>query len=206
MYKQFILPLLGLMVVSSCRTPVHVERDNSVNLDNYKTYMWVDTRREENDESARASQYADISVRNYVNSELQELGWKEVAENPDALVSYDILVERDVVRQSDAVYSEPFSRFYYNPYTKRWGRIYYPSQFIGYDNYEVPVREGTITISLIDAQNDRRIWQGWSTEDLNNNRFTSTEIGKVVRNIFLKFSDEVAIRYKNCQQKCWQFF
>ena len=194
MYKQFILPLLGLMVVSSCRTPVHVERDNSVNLDNYKTYMWVDTRREENDESARASQYADISVRNYVNSELQELGWKEVAENPDALVSYDILVERDVVRQSDAVYSEPFSRFYYNPYTKRWGRIYYPSQFIGYDNYEVPVREGTITISLIDAQNDRRIWQGWSTEDLNNNRFTSTEIGKVVRNIFLKFSDEVAIR------------
>lgn len=194
MYKQFILPLLGLMVVSSCRTPVHVERDNSVNLDNYKTYMWVDTRREENDESARASQYADISVRNYVNSELQELGWQEVAENPDALVSYDILVERDVVRQSDAVYSEPFSRFYYNPYTKRWGRIYYPSQFIGYDNYEVPVREGTITISLIDAQNDRRIWQGWSTEDLNNNRFTSTEIGKVVRNIFLKFSDEVAIR------------
>jgi hypothetical protein len=194
MYKQFILPLLGLMVVSSCRTPVHVERDNSVNLDNYKTYMWVDTRLEENDESARASQYADISVRNYVNSELQELGWKEVAENPDALVSYDILVERDVVRQSDAVYSEPFSRFYYNPYTKRWGRIYYPSQFIGYDNYEVPVREGTITISLIDAKNDRRIWQGWSTEDLNNNRFTSTEIGKVVRNIFLKFSDEVAIR------------
>ena len=194
MYKQFILPLLGLMVVSSCRTPVHVERDNSVNLDNYKTYMWVDTRLEENDESARASQYADISVRNYVNSELQELGWKEVAENPDALVSYDILVERDVIRQSDAVYSEPFSRFYYNPYTKRWGRIYYPSQFIGYDNYEVPVREGTITISLIDAKNDRRIWQGWSTEDLNNNRFTSTEIGKVVRNIFLKFSDEVAIR------------
>jgi hypothetical protein len=129
-----------------------------------------------------------------VNEELKDLGWKEVTENPDALVSYDFLVEREIVSQSDPVYTQPFNRYYYNPYTRRWNSIYFPSQFIGYDNYEVPVREGTLTISLIDAKTDRRIWQGWTTEEMNNSRLTSVEIGKSIRNIFNRFDDAVASR------------
>ena len=48
------------------------------------------------------------------------MGWHEVADNPDALISYDILVERSTEQRSDPVYSQPFTRSYYNQFTKRW--------------------------------------------------------------------------------------
>jgi len=149
--------------------------------------MWVDTRANENDKSSKATAYADISIHNSVNAELNKLGWREVNDNPDALVSYDVLVERSIDQRSDPVYSRSFTRMYYNPYTRRWGTIYYPSQFLGYQNYEVPVKEGTITISILDSHSDKIVWQGWTTENLNYSRLTENEIDRSVRNIFNKF-------------------
>lgn len=175
------------IAVTSCSSPAYVQKDEGANLNNYKTYMWVDTRSNENDNSARAAAYADISVRNAVNAELRKAGWMEVSENPDALLSYDILVERTTERQSDPVYSQPFTRTYYNPRTRRWATFYYPSQFLGYQNYEVPVKEGTITISIHDAQSDKAVWQGWTSESMNYSRFTDDEIRRSVKNIFRKF-------------------
>jgi hypothetical protein len=131
-------------------------------------------------------------MRNAVNAELRKAGWREVTENPDVLVSYDVLVERTTEQQKEPVYSQPFTRMYYNPYRRQWSTIYYPSQFMGYQVYESPVREGTITVTLIDAKTDKNIWQGWTTERMDNSRITDSEITRSVRNIFGKF--DVAMR------------
>jgi len=187
LWKFFgIVALAGLSTVS-CRSPVYVQKDESVNLRNYHTYTWVETRVSENDNSRRATAYADRAVRNAVNAELSKQGWREVRNNPDVLLSYDVLVERSRERQTDPVYSQPFTRWYYNPYMRRWGTIYYPSQFVGYQNYEVPVKEGTITVTMTDAGTDKIAWQAWTTERLNYSRLTQDEISKSVRNIFNKF-------------------
>ena len=180
---------LSLVIIfcAGCSSPVYVQKDDSISLSQYKTYMWENTRHSEEDNSTRAAEFADISVRNSVNAELRKLGWQEVTENPDALLSYDILVERSIEQKSDPVYTQPFSRMYYNPRLGRWSRIYYPSQFMGYQTYEVPVKEGTITISIVDAKSDKAIWQGWTTENMNYARFTSDEIARGVKNIFKKF-------------------
>jgi len=172
------------VIFNSCSTPAYVEKATDVQLSNYKTYMWVDTKTTENDASARATSFVDIPVHNAVNAELQDWGWTEVSDNPDVLISYDVLVERNVERQSDPVYSQPISRLYYNPYTRRWSRIYYPSQFLGYQDYQVPVREATITVSMMDADNDKKIWQGWTTERLGNAGISDLDVRKSVRNIF----------------------
>jgi hypothetical protein len=186
-----LVALVGISTVS-CKSPVYVQKDESVNLRNYHTYSWVETRANENDNSKRATAYADISVRNAVNAELAKQGWREVSNNPDVLLSYDVLVERSTEQQSDPVYSRSFTRMYYNPYTRRWGTIYYPSQFVGYQTYEVPVKEGTITITMTDARTDKVVWQAWTTERLNYSRLTADEISKSVRNIFNKF--DMAVR------------
>lgn len=180
--------LLGLSWAMACSSPAYVQKDESTNLGNYKTYMWVDTRANENDQSARAISYADIGVHNSVNEELRKWGWTEVSSDPDVLVSYDLLVERTTEVQRDAVYSQPFTRYYYNPYTRRWSTIYYPSQFQGYQVYDTPVREGTLTISIQDARTDKNVWQGWTTERLTESRLTEPEIRKSVRNIFKEAS------------------
>jgi hypothetical protein len=172
------------LIIYSCSTPAYVEKDTSTNLSDYQTYMWVDIKASENDASSRATSFADISVHNSVNEELQRWGWREVNDNPDVLVSYDVLVERGVETQSDPVYSQPYSRFYYNRFTRRWSTIYYPSQFLGYQQYQVPVKEATVTITMIDADTDKKIWQGWTTERLGGSGITDLNVKKSVRNIF----------------------
>jgi hypothetical protein len=132
LWNNLLISVLAGLLVMGCSSPVYVQKDDTVNLNNYHTYMWVDTKANENDNSTRATAYADLSVKNAVNAELNKLGWREVSDNPDAFVSYDILVERSTERRSDPVYSRSFTRMYYNPFARRWGRIYYPSQFIGY--------------------------------------------------------------------------
>jgi hypothetical protein len=179
---------LAAFIAAGCSSPVYVQKDDAADLSGYKTYMWVDTRSSETDNSARTVAFADISMRNSVNAELSKKGWREVTSDPDVLVTYDILVERSVEQQSDPVYSRPFTRMYYNPYTRRWSTFYYPSQFLGYQNYEVPVKEGTITISFLDARTDKAVWQGWTTENMNYAQFTEDEIARSVRNIFKKLN------------------
>ena len=172
------------LIISGCSTPAYVEKDTSTNLSDYQTYMWVDVQASEDDASSRATSFADISVHNSVNEGLQRWGWREVNENPDVLVSYDVLVERNVEMQSDAVYSQPYSRLYYNRFTRRWSTIYYPSQFLGYQQYQAPVREATISITMMDADTDKKIWQGWTTERLGGSGITDLNVKKSIRNIF----------------------
>lgn len=184
MKKKISILLTVAVIVFGCSTPAYVEKDTNVNLSDYKTYMWVDTRATQDDASARATAFADIGVHNAVNAELQRWGWSEVTDNPDVLVGYDVLVERNVDVQTEPVYSQPFTRFYYNPYMRRWSTIYYPSQFLGYQEYRVPVREATLTISIMDADTDKKVWQGWTTERLSGNSLGDLDVRRGVKNIF----------------------
>ncbi len=174
------------VLVLACSVPAYVEQSEGVNLSAYKTYSWVETRASENDASARATAYADINVHNAVNRELQRWGWVETQDNPSALVTYDILVERDVEQRQEAVYTQPFTRYYYNYRSRRYVPIYYPSQFAGYDSYTVPVRNATITVTIIDPDKDQRIWQGWTTEQVSGSRLTGDEVSRSIRRIFRK--------------------
>jgi hypothetical protein len=129
-----------------------------------------------------------------VTGELRKHGWKMDNTRPDVLISYDVLVERGNRQQSDAVYSQPFTRTYYNPYYRRFFSVYYPSQFMGYDDYSVAVRQGTVTITVTDAATDKAVWQGWTTDEVNSRNLTSQEINSAVKSIFKKFNNDVARR------------
>lgn len=185
-FNYVCVALIASVSIAACSTPVHVEKDDAVNFKNYKTYMWVDTRYTQNDNAPRPASYGDISVRNAANAELRRVGWTETTSNPDILVSYDVLVNSTTTRKSDPVYTESYTRTYYNPRLGRWSTIYYPSQFLGYNNYEVPLKEGTISITLTDANTDKIVWQGWTTEEVNYTRITPEEITASVKHIFSK--------------------
>jgi hypothetical protein len=188
--KQFALYyFLAIIsaIIASCSPKAYVEKDPNVNLGNYKTYAWVDTKSSRNENDGNVTEFAKLSLHNVVNEKLQRAGWKEVSEHPDVLLTYDVLVERKVEQRSNPVYTQPFTRFYYNPYFQRWAAIYYPSRFIGYDNYKVPVKEATITISMMDAKTDKKIWQGWTTEPVNSRLLATKEVSSSVNRIFKKF-------------------
>ncbi|MDX2049243.1 MAG: DUF4136 domain-containing protein [Chitinophagaceae bacterium] len=184
-FKHLMMPFAAALFLVGCGTTAHIEKADNVNFSDYKTFAWV-----KNDAEVKKNPVNDIAEQNLqgaVNKELAKSGWKESKNKPDVLLDYDILVEKNVKQQNNAVYSRPYSRLFYNPYTRRYGTIYYPSQFLGYENAERTVKEGTITVTMIDAKSDKTIWQGWATEEVNSRNLTGKEISSAVRSIFRKF-------------------
>jgi hypothetical protein len=195
----FVLPVL---LAVGCAAPAHVEKDDSADFTRYKTFAWVtsseskdnkdnkenkEPKDEQKQNKSRKNDLLDKHVQQSVNKELEEEGWKEDKNSPDVLISYDLLVERNTRETSNPVYSQPYRRIFYNPYLRRYGTIYYPSTFLGYDDNAVTVREGTLTVTMVDAKTDHTIWQGWTTDEVSNRNVTQKEIQSSVKSIFKKF-------------------
>jgi hypothetical protein len=177
-----------VFLLASCSSTAHIEKDDNADFSRYKTFAWVDKYGEGRLDQNKNNDLTELKIREAVNKELEKsAGWKEVRNRPDVLLTYDVLVEKGIKENNNPVYSRPYSRMLYNPYTRRYTTVYYPSQFMGYERDERSIREGTITISMIDAKTDKTVWQGWTTDEVNSKNLTSKEIQNSVRSIFKKF-------------------
>jgi len=190
MYKNLKLwsgSLAFVFLLASCGSAVYVEKDKHADFTTYKTFAWAN-KDGEGKKDRKANDLVEGKIKQAVTDELvKSSGWREVRNNPDILLNYDVLVERSVKESSNPVYSSPFTRMVYNPYTRRYATIYYPSQFVGYDRDQRDVKEGTVTITMIDARTDKTVWQGWTTDEVNSRNLSSKEIQNSVKSIFKKF-------------------
>ena len=57
---------------------------------------------------------------------------------------------------------------------------------MNYHTYNVPFKEGTLTVNMVDAKKNKLIWQGWSKGDISSN-ITSRDVKDDVKSIFKKF-------------------
>lgn len=183
--KAVLALIMPISLVVSCATPAYVEKDATADFSRYRTFAWIDNSKK--DEKNRHQEFMKKNIQEAVTAKLQKGGWKEDNNKPDVLISYDLLVEKTTRDQSSPVYSTPFRRVYYNPFYRRYGVIYYPPTFMGYDNNNVEVREGTLTITIVDARTDKTIWQGWTTDEVNSRNVSKKEIQNSVNAIFRKF-------------------
>lgn len=182
MKYQLILFVALMYIVAACNPVVHVEKNKEASLSGYKTYAWI-----HKDTLDRTLELIDRNVKSSGDLYLERSGLKSSDKNPELLFDYDVLVERTSREQTSAVYSQPYFRPFFNPYTGRWGTIYFPSQFMGTQHYPEEVTEGTITLTAIDAKSSQTIWQGWSTDILNSRKISSREIDRIVKGILKKF-------------------
>ena len=184
------MTLLGLsamfvIVLAGCGPTAHIETSNNVDFNNYRSFAWVNPKGEHKEG------LMEERIKNAITSELQrQQGWKEDNRSPDVLLSYDVLTERSSRLQSDPMYSWGGFRTFYNPYYRRFYNVYYPSMFMGYDTYEVPTREGTIAITMVDAKSEKTILQGWATDEVDGRRMSSGEVDRIVAAIFKKWESQ----------------
>mgnify|MGYP003596611810 CR=1 FL=1 len=180
--------MVSVFLLAGCASTVHFEKDDTADFRKYKTFAWLDKDGEGRHDRNRNNDLMEQKIKDAISTEMEKTaGWREVKNRPDVLLSYDVLVERTTKEVTNPVYSRPFTRVVFNPYTRRYTTIYYPSQFMGYDRDREPIREGTVTITMIDARTDKTVWQGWTTEEVDNRNMTSREIQLAVRSIFKKF-------------------
>ena len=179
--------LAGMLFFASCSSVSHIEMANGTHLSKYKTYGWVDEEKTKEGKPDRSKDIIQQNIRTAVDGQLQKNGWRIVTANPDVLVSTDVVVEKNQQQKRNAVYSQPYTRSFLNRYSGRVSTFYYPSQFVGYDSYSTTVKEGTVTVTLIDPATDKAVWQGWATNELNTANISGKEISKNVNSIFKKF-------------------
>ena len=181
------LAVFAALLFAGCAGNAHIEKDKNADFNKYRTYAWIDKPEVEGVKNKYRNDLTETNVRNAVNEELQKKGWQLSKSKPDVLINYELMVEKNEVEQKDPVYSQSYTRSYYNRYTGRVHSFYYPSQFMGYDSYTTTVKEGTVTITMIDSRTDKTVWQGWTTSELNGRDITSREIDRNVKTIFKKF-------------------
>ncbi len=185
--KLLGLLLLAAFVVSGCAAVAHVEKDETVNFGSYKTFAWTQSTLRDSVSQAQVSDLTEQALKEAVAAELQKEGWREVETAPDVLLAYDVVVEKNLRDDNNPLYTRPYTRYLFNPYTRRWFGVYYPSQFMGYQASTSEVREGTVTITMADAATEKTVWQGWTTNQVSSRNISRKEIRSGVKNIFRKF-------------------
>ena len=185
--KMFLGIVTLLVILVSCGTTAMVQKDNNVDIRKYRTYAWVDaSTRDTNNHSSKTNDLVDRKIKESIERNLTEVGWKQNKKNPDILLTYDLDVEKEQRNLRTPMYSNPGYQYVYSPYGRRWVPIYYPSELMGYRNSIETVQEHTLSVSLIDTDTDKTVWQGWTTVDNNTRRMTDKEIDNNVRAIVKK--------------------
>ena len=65
--------------------------------------------------------------------------------------------------------------------------MYYPNDLLGYRTYNIPFKQGTLTVNMVDAKTNKLIWQGSAQSDVSSKMVTTQEMQTDVMSIFKKF-------------------
>lgn len=173
-------------LLTSCSSSSHVEMAQGVNFSNYKTFAWA------NDSGIKKSgrvdnDIVDNNIKNSISTELEKKGWTETDQQPDVLLDYNVVVKKGVKKKTEPAYTYPYSGYFYTPGRHRLFTYYNPWFFRGYRTYNVPFKEGTLTVNMTDARNNQLIWEGWSKGDLSSKSITTKDVKDDVKSIFKKF-------------------
>lgn len=179
------LPVFAAFLITGCGVQSYVEKDPSVNLNNYRTYAWIgDKGSNKNDKPYK--DFQESYLQNLISQHLEKNGFVKARSKADVLIDYDIMIENAVKESSNPVYSRPFVRYFYNPYTGRVNSLYFPSRYMGNNVYDVPYKSGTITINIVDSDSKKLVWQGWAETEVTKKRIAKEDMNKIVKSIFRK--------------------
>jgi len=177
MFRTWCLSTVLLVGLSACSSPrqATVDYDRTVNFQQYQTYGFyqpdqaelaaaeqaaaANTQSEEataEDPEAKAyTTLLDQHFKSAINQQMAALGYRYSEQNPDLLVNYMTNVET----RSD-IRSSPFSINAGYGYYGRSSSFMFGIPLFGNRLEKNEYKIGTVTIDVIDASEQRLVWQG----------------------------------------------
>lgn len=181
--------LMGLFLVA-CGPRVDTQKQAQVDLSNYRSFAFLP-----NQDTIRNSDYDNAYVNEIVIDEIRqnmrERDFRLERNQPDLLVYYHLMFDEEMAVNASPVYTNySYYRpgYYVGPYYRN----------VAYDNYftvprlagtniqQVPYREGTIVIDLIDRRTNEIIWRG-RADDVVDPANLEEELRSYVDAIFSEF-------------------
>jgi len=194
--KKIILPLLFILLVSSCNTWKFVsEYDHDADFSSYKTFGLLNWERHNDDQvSKQTKKYILMSIK----SEMESRGYIYQENNADLQVSVFIIISEET---SYSAYSDHYAGY------SGYGSIgvgvgvgsggasvgvvgygmpgMYPYTAVKHD-YDV----GTFVVDLLDPKKKRTVWQGLASGRLGNEAAKESKVQKDVNRLFQTFPVE----------------
>ncbi len=187
-FRLLNIALLSILCWGCSSYQYYAIQSNNQGFNKYRTFAWLPAT----DSSRYYNDIADERIKDQVTAGLEKRGLSLQTNSPDLLVRYTIQV-RDRVR----VYNYP--AYVYGPGIvyrgvahNRYGRHFYYSfaapfpVYVGSDIEQVPYREGTLIIDLIERRNHKVIWRGYGVGDVDNPERAISDIPEVVEGILNK--------------------
>jgi hypothetical protein len=202
---RLIFLCLAFMLIAGCATfDVYSDYDKSIDFRSYKTFAWLPNPDQPYKNSRFNNQIMESNVKNYAGKEMEMLGYSVELDSPDLILEYNFMIEKKVSTVQIPIYNNqvptypyPYSnypnnyRLRNNPQYDRYQRYSYgyspPPYIIGYKTDEIPYKEGTLTISVIDQKSNKLIWRGWSVSTVSDPQSYSQDLAKNIHKIFANY-------------------
>ncbi|PTX42310.1 uncharacterized protein DUF4136 [Christiangramia gaetbulicola] len=181
------LIILASILLASCGSSGPTAKDDLKKLKSYESYAYLPNKdtiidRDFNNEEIQTT------IVETINANMRENGFVLDRKSPDVLVHYHAMFDEKIAVNANPVYT---NYAYYRP--GYYVGPYY--QDFMYDNYftvqrlngprvdQVPYRERTVVIDLIDRRTNEILWRGTSNETISTRRM-DREIREYIDEIF----------------------
>lgn len=179
--------ILASILLASCGSSGPTSKDDLKKLKSYESYAYLPNKdtiidRDFNNEEIQTT------IVETINANMRENGFVLDRKSPDVLVYYHAMFDEKIAVNANPVYT---NYAYYRP--GYYVGPYY--QDFMYDNYftvqrlngprvdQVPYRERTVVIDLIDRRTNEILWRGTSNETISTRRM-DREIREYIDEIF----------------------
>jgi len=180
MIKRHLFILTSTLLLAACGTTVNVDYDKQANFQALSTFTLMPSPETKTGDERLDSPLVDKRIRNAIVTMLSQRGYREVKQNPDFAVAYQLGVRQEL-DSSRASMTVGVGGFY--PHSAI-GMTY------GYPGYVESYERGILTIDILQGSDKKLIWRGSSGRRLYDGRTpekSTKEVNAVVQEIFDKF-------------------
>lgn len=150
-----------------------------IDLDNYKTYAWVNLEHYVDQNKEGEKRYARY-ILDLANAELLKKGFVLDVENPDAVFQFQTEIENKVQYNQSPTVSVGVG--FGGPGYYVGGAMPVSGGQITQSMYE----EGVLTVEMFEPKTGKLIWRGWAQEEISFETDMESDLKMAVRNIFMK--------------------
>lgn len=164
-FKHFIsLSLMVGLLFSSCGPRVDSDKKTARSMSSFSTYAFLpnqDTIQTSNYDNARVNEIVIDEIR----TNMQENNYRLDRNQPDLLVYYHLMMDEEMAVNANPVYTN-YSYYrpghYVGPYYRNYAYNNYFTvpRIAGTNVQQVPYKEGTLVIDLIDRRTNEIVWRG----------------------------------------------
>ncbi|MFD2516307.1 DUF4136 domain-containing protein [Salinimicrobium flavum] len=183
----FSLGFLLSILLTGCGPKVDSDKKTARSMSSFSSYAFLP-----NQDTIMTTRYNNAYVNEIiideVNENMQDKDYRLDRNQPDLLVYYHLMMDEDIAANANPVYTNyRYYRpgYYVGPYYRNYAynNYYTVPRITGSNIEQVPYKEGTLVIDLIDRRTNEIVWRGMASDVITPNNLEE-ELRTYVNAIF----------------------